>query len=294
MMSSAALGLARQSTTPQPRPPDPWHGKKKLLAIADPREWYSHVNYHHDSSSHTLATVERLGRESGAWITVIRTDMELLRKAKLPGLNARTLDDFDAIFYMGEGPWDISDEQKANLLSFVHEDGKGFVAGHAGNGGHLLLWPEYAEMIGGNLVSEFPTTDLPVILEDPKFPGVDGFPATFWYRDQFTVVGPNFSRDVDHVIMRLDASKLDEAQTRQANPERAQQGFQRAAAARRPDGDMPIVWARQYGKGRVWYSSFGHEETSLDDPRVQKMYVGAIRWALGLAEADITPRPLPK
>jgi type 1 glutamine amidotransferase len=57
---------------------------------------------------------------------------------------------------------------------------------------------------------------------------------------------------------------------------------------------MPIVWARNYGKGRVWYSSFGHEETSLDDPRVQKMYVGAIKWALGLSEADITPRPLPK
>jgi type 1 glutamine amidotransferase len=63
---------------------------------------------------------------------------------------------------------------------------------------------------------------------------------------------------------------------------------------RRPDGDMPIVWAKNYGKGRVWYSSFGHEEVSLDDPRVQKMYVGAIKWALGLADADITPRPLPK
>ena len=281
LMSSAALA---QNLS--------WPGKKKLLAIADPREWYGHVNYHHDASSHTLATVERLGRESGAWITVIRTDMELLRKGKLQGTNSRTLDDFDGIFYMGEGPWDISDEQKANLLSFVRDDGKGFVAGHAGNGGHLLLWPEYAEMIGGNLVSEFPTTDLPVILEDPKFPGVGGFEKTFWYRDQFTVVGPNFSRETDHVIMRLDASKLDEAKTRQP-AERAQRGFDRAAAARRSDGDMPIVWARKYGKGRVWYSSFGHEETSLDDPRVQKMYVGAIQWALGMVEADITPRPLP-
>jgi uncharacterized protein len=269
---------------------DTWPGKKKLLAIADPREWYGHVNYHHDSASHTLATVERLGRESGAWVTIIRTDMELLRKMKLPGMNARTLDDFDGIFYMGEGPWDISEEQKASLLSFVRDDGKGFVAGHAGNGGHLLLWPEYAEMIGGNLVSEFPTTDLPVILEDPKFPGVEGFERTFWYRDQFTVVGPNFSRNVDHVIMRLDASKLDEARARQATNS---PGFERAAAARRPDGDMPIVWARKYGKGRVWYSSFGHEETSLDDARVQKMYVGAIKWALGLIDVDITPRPLP-
>ncbi len=300
LMLSAFAIVAQQV----PRPyVDPWPGKKKLLAIADPEEWYRHTNYHHDSASHTLATVERLGRESGAWITIIRTDMELLRKAKIEGTNVRTLDQFDAIFYMGEGPWDITDEQKANLLSFVHEDGKGFVAGHAGNGGHLLLWPEYAEMIGGNLVSEFPTTELPVILEDPKFPGVEGFAPTFWFRDQFTVVGPNFAREAAHVIMRLDPKKLDEAQARRqaalkaanpsASPDRARQGFERAASMRRPDGDMPIVWAKQYGKGRVWYSSFGHEEVSLDDPRVQKMYIGAIKWALGLADADITPRPLP-
>jgi hypothetical protein len=295
LLASAALAVNARQAASQTQPAS-WLGKKKLLAIADPQEWYGHVNYHHDSASHTLATVEKLGRESGAWITVIRTDMELLRKAKLPGTNARSLNDFDGIFYMGEGPWDITDDQKANLLSFVHDDGKGFVAGHAGNGGHLLLWPEYAEMIGGNLVSEFPTTDLPVILEDPKFPGVDGFERTFWYKDQFTVVGPNFSRDVDHVIMRLDASKLEEAKARQAanngaSIDRARRGFERAAAARRGDGDMPIVWARKYGKGRVWYSSFGHEETSLDDPRVQKMYVGAIKWALGLVDADITPHP---
>jgi len=42
----------------------------------------------------------------------------------------------------------------------------------------------------------------------------------------------------------------------------------------------------------VWYSSFGHEETSLDDPRVQKMYIGAIQWALSLIDADVTPHSL--
>src|SRR5581483_1053755 len=66
--------LAHDSAAPRP-PDDPWPGKKKVLAIADPEEWYSSAGYHHDSAYHTLATVERLGRESGAWITIIRTDM---------------------------------------------------------------------------------------------------------------------------------------------------------------------------------------------------------------------------
>jgi uncharacterized protein len=189
----------------QSRPPDdPWPGKKRILAIADPQEWYASPGYHHDSASHTLATVERLGRESGAWITVIRTDMHLLTKQPIAGYNVRNLNHFDAVFYMGEGPWNITDQQKADLLSFVHEDGKGFIAGHAGNGGHLLLWPEYAEMIGGNLVGEFPSADMHIVVEDPNFPGVQGFPKEFTFRDQYTIVGPNYSRDVDHVIMRMN------------------------------------------------------------------------------------------
>ncbi len=282
------------------RPDDPWPGKKRILAIADPEEWYSSPGYHHDSASHTLATVERLGRESGAWITVIRTDMRLLTKQPIAGFNVRTLNDFDAVFYMGEGPWNITDQQKADLLSFVHEDGKGFIAGHAGNGGHLLLWPEYAKMIGGNLVGEFPTASMPIILEDPKFPGVQGFPHEFRFKDQFTLVGPNYSRDIDHVIMRMDPSKFEATfaalrpegdSSRPVNLEQYRAHF-RQLAALRTDGDYPIVWAKKYGKGRVWYSTFGHLEETMDDPRIQQMYVGAIKWALGLVDADITPQPL--
>ena len=54
------------------------------------------------------------------------------------------------------------------------------------------------------------------------------------------------------------------------------------------------MWAKKYGKGRVWYSTFGHLEATLDDARIQQMYIGAIKWALGLIDADITPRPFPR
>jgi type 1 glutamine amidotransferase len=48
-----------------------------------------------------------------------------------------------------------------------------------------------------------------------------------------------------------------------------------------------------YGKGRVYYSTLGHVEQNWDDPRFQKMYLEAIKWAMGLVNADVTPRPLP-
>ena len=47
-----------------------------------------------------------------------------------------------------------------------------------------------------------------------------------------------------------------------------------------------------YGKGRVFYSTLGHVEQNWDDPRMQEMYVEAVKWATGLVSADVTPRPL--
>jgi type 1 glutamine amidotransferase len=77
--------------------------------------------------------------------------------------------------------------------------------------------------------------------------------------------------------MRLDADKLD-----LKNPR-----------VHRKDLDFAVSWARMYGKGRVFYSTLGHVEQNWDDPRIQRMYVEAIKWAMGLVTADVTPRPVP-
>src|SRR6266850_2548741 len=113
IFSAALTPQAPQATPAQPAPgrgrggaqADVWAGKKHLLIIADPQEWYGVQNYHHQAASHAIATMERIGRESGVYVSMIRTDMRLLTKAPIPGTNVKTLDYFDAIFYMGEGPW---------------------------------------------------------------------------------------------------------------------------------------------------------------------------------------------
>jgi type 1 glutamine amidotransferase len=48
-----------------------------------------------------------------------------------------------------------------------------------------------------------------------------------------------------------------------------------------------------YGKGHVFYSTFGHTPESWKRPDVQAMYREALKWALGLTQADATPRPRP-
>jgi type 1 glutamine amidotransferase len=61
----------------------------------------------------------------------------------------------------------------------------------------------------------------------------------------------------------------------------------------RADLDFPVAWAKTYGKGNVYWNTLGHPDEAWDDPRVQRMYLGAIRWALGLETYSPQPHAIP-
>ena len=42
---------------------------------------------------------------------------------------------------------------------------------------------------------------------------------------------------------------------------------------------MPVVWKKQYGKGRVFYSSLGHVASDFDVPEALEIMKRGIRWA---------------
>ena len=258
--------------------------KKRLLAIGDVHRKI----YQHDAVSHALATIERLGYESGVYDTYIRTDIQLLTKhpiqfaenVAVPDTqgnvaNYKTLNDFDAIFFYGIGELELTDQQKADLMSFIKDDGKGFVGAHTAITS-FYTWPEYGEMIGGYF-DDHPWLifDAPIINEAPDFPAMKGFPHEFKVRDEIYQV-KNFSRDKVRVLARLDAEKID-----LKNPR-----------VHRTDKDFAVAWAKNYGKGRVFYSTFGHTKESWDDPRLQGMWMEAIKWAMGLTQGDAHPRPM--
>jgi len=240
---------------------------KRILAWGD-----TLTAYQHDSISHAMATIERLGRESGAYDTYIRTDSQLISKQAIPApaRNTRNLNYFDAIFFMGTGD-NLDAQQKKDLMSFIKEDGKGFVGAHTGDDA-FFDWPEFGEMIGGYFDDHpWGVFDAPVIVEDPNFPAMKMFPATFSIRDEI-YQHKDFSREKVHVLARLDASKLD-----LTNPK-----------VHRTDRDFPVAWTKMYGKGRVFYSTFGHADEAWDNPQVQKMYLAALKWALRMEGEDVT------
>ncbi len=261
------LGLTLTVTIPaQPK-------KKKLLAIGAVK------GFQHSSVSHALATIERLGQESGLYDTFIRTDTELITKQKLEAGNAKNLDYFDAVVFYTTGELDMNEQQKKDLLAFVHDDGKGFIGVHSAID-TFYKWPEYGDMTGGYFKQHpWGVFDAPVIVEDPNFPGMQGVPRAFVFKDEIYQT-MDFSREKAHVIARLDASKLDLTNPR-VSPEHLK------------DKDFAIIWAKMYGKGRVYYNTLGHREESWDRKDIQTMYLEAIKWAMGLTQADVTPHPMP-
>jgi type 1 glutamine amidotransferase len=187
--------------------------------------------------------------------------------------NVRDLNDFDAIFFFGMREIDLSPEQRADLLSFIKDDGKGFVAAHSAATA-FFSWPEFGEMLGGRF-DEHPweIADGTVVVDDLQFPAMRHFPNTSVFRDELYQI-KDFSRDRIRVLAHLDSSKLDLTKP----------------LVHRTDGDFPAAWAHAYGKGRVFYSILGHDAEAWDNPVLQRMYFNAIRWALGLVSGDATPR----
>jgi type 1 glutamine amidotransferase len=251
-------------------------GRKVILAWADTRNG----NAQHESTGHALATIERIGYESGLYDTYIRTDSNIISYHPLmttgqPASGGPSLANVDAIFFMGHREVPLDEQQRKDLLHFVHDDGKGFVAAHTGTTA-FMSWPEFNELIGAQFDQHpYGMTTASVINEDPNFPATKHFPLSFSFTEEF-YQPKNFSREKSHVLLRLDMSNLPPN-----------------SGVHITNGDWPLAWAKMYGKGRVFYSAMGHASATWDNPDVYHMYFEAIKWALGLTDADVTPRPFP-
>ncbi|MGC1294541.1 MAG: ThuA domain-containing protein [Alloacidobacterium sp.] len=269
---------AQQATETQTNslvPPVP-HAKpthlKHVLVIGETK------GFEHDSIPDAMVAIFEMGRDSGLWDTTLRTDTELLTKKSLGNRNAKNLDYFDAIVFTSTtGELDMDDSQKADMMSFIHDDGKGFVGIHAALDTNYK-WPEYGEMIGG-WFDQHPwmTFNAPIITEDPNFPAVRHFPHEFVKYDE--IYQPKeWSRDNVNVLLSLDASRLD---------------YNNNPRIHRTDHDFAVAWSKMYGKGRVFYSTLGHTEEAWSDPDIRKMYFEAVKWVLGMTDGSTASHPHP-
>jgi type 1 glutamine amidotransferase len=243
--------------------------KRRLLVIGQSK------GYEHDSISTAMATLYNLGRRSHQWDTYFRTDCRAITKRPRKW-GAKNLDAFDAVAFFTDGDLDMDAAQKADLLSFVRDDGKGFIGIHSA-AITFLSWPEYGKMLGGYFDGHpWGEFRAPLVVEDPAFPGMGHLPRSFTLHDEIYQI-KDFSRANVRVLLRLDAGKIDLSRK----------------GVRRKDRDFAVIWARQYGKGRVLYNGLGHRADVWDRPDIQRMWEDMVRWSMGDLPGDASPRPAP-
>ena len=181
--------------------------RKAVLAWADTRNGIAQ----HDSTSHALSVIERLGYESGAYDTFIRTDSNIVANQPqmttgAPASGGPNLTNVDAVFFLGHREIALEPPQRADLVAFVRDGGKGFVAAHTALTA-FDSWPEFGDLLGARYDDHpWNTASGTIINEDPSFPATKHFPEVFAFTDEF-YQPKAFSRDKLRVLLRLDVSK---------------------------------------------------------------------------------------
>ncbi len=152
----------------------------------------------------------------------------------------------------------ITKEQCGGLLSAVR-NGVGIAGCHGGMCDAFRNETEYQFMTGGQWVAH---------------PGNDGRLYTVNIIDDNAITSSLSDFDVrtEKYYMHVDPAIRVHATTTFEDYE---------------DAVMPVTWTKTYGKGRVFYTSLGHQANIVAMPQTLHMLTRGIRWAAGEWQTNI-------
>lgn len=231
------------------------------------------AGFPHSSRGLSKYVIEDIGKRSGVYDTVYDRDTRKENKADADAIKHITpegLLQFDAVFFYttgGKDQFPLSEENRNALIEFVRS-GKGFVGFHSATDTYAD-WPPYREMIGGSFAGHPWHEAVKIDVEDPSHPAAAHLGDSWTITDEIYQF-KDYSRDSLHVVLSMSESS-------------------EKGKGNRADKDYPIAWCREFGKGKVFYTSLGHREDVWTDPTFREHALGGIRWALGLAPGDATP-----
>ncbi|MFO0851185.1 MAG: ThuA domain-containing protein [Gemmataceae bacterium] len=185
-------------------------------------------------------------------------------------VNAATLKNFDCVLFFttGSGPKKkniapLTPDEVADLTAWVK-------AGGAFCGTHCAVDTLYDDSPYGDLIGGYFKTHPPglqtvkVKVDDPKHPAAAAFPAGMEYKDEiYIMMDQPYSRGKVNVILS------------------AEPGSFTPKNGARADGDYALAWSKEYGKGKVFYTAFGHDKKVWQDPRFQQHLLAGMKWAMG-------------
>ena len=148
--------------------------------------------------------------------------------------------------------------------------GKAFIGFHAATD-TLRSSDAYVDLVGGHFAGHPWNAggEHAFVVHDSRHRLSAMFPERFRWQDEIYQYDLRFNPDTLRVLVSLDMQ----------------------ASTPQEPWHVPVSWIRDYGKGRVFYTNFGHNEATWNAPEFQKHAAEGIAWALGRFDVPAEPNP---
>jgi type 1 glutamine amidotransferase len=215
-----------------------------------------------------------MGQKTGAFeVTAVTNDYSVFTADTLKQFDAICLNNTTSLKF---DPQATPERCKA-LMDFV-KNGKGLVGIHAA-ADNFYQWPEGQEMMG-NKFSGHPWGaggTWAFKIDEPDHPLMAPFQGQgFKLSDEiYRTARPLYSRDKQFVLMSLDTSDPTTRNVREWKD---------------GDEDTGITWIKDWGKGRLFYCSLGHNDAIFMNPVLLEHYLRGIQFAMGDFKVPTKPK----
>ncbi|WP_328446868.1 ThuA domain-containing protein [Streptomyces sp. NBC_00386] len=205
------------------------------------------TGYRHDSIPAAVGAVRALGRAHGFEADATED----------PEVFEAPLDPYAAVVFLSTSGEVLTPRGRDRLAAHV-EGGGGFVGVHAAACTEYD-WPHYGELLGARFERHPDLQPGRVVVEDHGHPATRLLPPVWDVTDEWYDFRTN-PREADGVRVLASADE--------ASYEGGGMG-----------GDHPLVWCREQGAGRVFYTALGHAAEAYQDPDFLGHLLGGILWA---------------
>lgn len=243
-------------------------------AVATPKQkrrilmFYRCEGFIHTSIPYANLAMQETAKSTGAFEVDLADTYDVFTKENLAKYDCILLNNTTHMKFP-------SQEQEKAFLEFVNS-GKGLAGFHAASdnfGAH----PQCCALVGGQFNGHpwGAGGTWAFKLDDPGHTLNKAFAEKgFWHHDEIYQYKPESYQgpEVLRLLVSLDMSK-------------------EAVSGRIKDGprEVPVSWVRRAGKGRVFYTNFGHREDTFWNPVILQHMCDGIQYALGDLEADDVP-----